>query len=95
VTDSNQIAAGSLRILADRGACCAYGVCALICPEIYTLNEAGIIALENDSVVVPPELADKAREGAEACPQHVFTIELIDVSSEAGSEAAAESQAQS
>lgn len=78
MSEVNQIVVGSIRIVADPGACCAYGVCALICPEVFKLNEGGIIALENDTVIVGPELADKAREGAEACPQHVFTVEPVE-----------------
>ena len=58
---------GRLRIVVDKQACCGYGVCAEICPEVYKLDDNGFVFL-NDPLV-PAGLEDKAREGAEACPQ--------------------------
>ena len=35
-----------LRIVADRSRCCGYGLCAQMCPEVYKLDENGIVYLE-------------------------------------------------
>lgn len=64
--------AGAMRALADRGACCGYGVCAEICPEVFKLDEAGLVHVDED--VVPAELVERAREAAEACPQLALQI---------------------
>ena len=64
---------GTLKVTADRSACCGYGVCAEICPEIYQLDDAGIVKLLH--TLVPPGLEDRAREGAEACPQSALAVE--------------------
>lgn len=62
----------SMRLEIDRPACCAYGICADICPEVYKLDENGIVYEYTD--VVPKELEDKAREGGLACPQNAVKI---------------------
>ncbi len=61
-----------LKVVANRSACCGYGVCAEICPEIYLLDENGIVVLATDTV--PAGLEEKAREGAAACPQNALEV---------------------
>lgn len=61
-----------MRIVINRSACCAYGICADICPEVYKLDENGIV-YEYDEVV-PAELEASAREGGLACPQGAVEI---------------------
>ena len=62
------------QVIADRSRCCGYGLCAAVCPEIYKLDDDGIVYLTIDRV--PPELEEGAREGAAAelddtvAPQH-------------------------
>lgn len=65
------------KVAADIPNCCGYGLCASLCPEIYKLDEGGIIYLEVDTI--PLELIDDAREGAEACPAGVITIESVEI----------------
>ncbi|MDB6060604.1 MAG: ferredoxin [Verrucomicrobiaceae bacterium] len=61
-----------LKVVANRSACCGYGVCAEICPEIYLLDDNGIVVLATDTV--PEGLEESAREGAAACPQNALEI---------------------
>jgi ferredoxin len=63
---------GRLRVVVDKPACCGYGVCAEICPEVYKLDENGFVFL--NVPLVPAGLEDKAREGAEACPQSALAV---------------------
>jgi len=63
---------GTLKVVIDKAACCGYGLCAEICPEVYKLDKNGIVYV--DEALVPPELEDKAREGAEACPQSALAL---------------------
>lgn len=65
-------AATHLRVIADRGACCGYGVCAEICPEIYQVDDIGVVKVLSD--VVPEGLEVKAKEAAAACPQNALRV---------------------
>tara|TARA_R110000850_G_scaffold277147_1_gene424683 strand:+ start:48861 stop:49082 length:222 start_codon:yes stop_codon:yes gene_type:complete len=66
----------NLRAVADRGACCGYGLCAAICPEVFKLDADGLVYFENDEVT--PELEESAREGVEACPAEAIWLEEIE-----------------
>jgi len=65
-----------MRAVADRGACCAYGICHEICPEVWVLDDAGMIAVDN--APIPAELLEKAIEGAEACPANAIAVEPME-----------------
>jgi ferredoxin len=65
-------AAGKLKVVINKPACCGYGVCADICPEVYKLDENGIVYVDDE--IVPDGHESAAREGAEACPQSALAI---------------------
>lgn len=65
----------SLKVIVKRNACCGYGICAEICPEVYKLDDGGIVYVENE--IVPPELEASAKEGAAACPQSALATETV------------------
>src|SRR5271168_3073324 len=71
-TESAPPAPTRLRVVADRGACCGYGVCAEICPEIFQVDDIGIVQLK--VAIVPEGLEVRAREGAAACPQSALKV---------------------
>lgn len=60
------------KVSIDASLCCGYGLCNQMCPEIYKLNDEGIVYLETDTV--PEELLESAQEGADCCPASVITI---------------------
>lgn len=62
-----------LRVYADRSACCGYGLCNTICPEVYKIDDGGMVYLESN--VVPEGCEEMAVEGAEACPADVLRVE--------------------
>jgi ferredoxin len=64
-----------LRVTADRSRCCGYGLCAQLCPEIYKLDENGLVVLATDTV--PEGLEESAREGAAACPAEALLVEAV------------------
>ena len=66
------MSASKLRVIADRSACCGYGVCAELCPEVYKVDDIGVVTLLMD--VVPENLAEKAREAASACPTNALRV---------------------
>jgi ferredoxin len=63
---------GTLKIVINKPACCGYGVCAEICPEVFKLDENGIVYVDDE--IVPVGLEDQAREGADACPQSALSV---------------------
>ena len=65
-------AQGKLKVVINKPACCGYGVCAEICPDVYKLDENGIVYVEDE--IVPDGLEDLAREGADACPQPAIKL---------------------
>lgn len=70
--DSRMSAQGKLKVVINKPACCGYGVCAEICPDVYKLDENGIVYVEDE--IVPDGLEDLAREGADACPQSAIKL---------------------
>jgi ferredoxin len=65
----------TLRVIVDRSRCCGYGLCAQLCPEVYKLDENGLVFVESEAI--PGGLEEEAREGAAACPAEALTIEEI------------------
>jgi ferredoxin len=66
------MSASKLRVIADRSACCGYGVCAELCPEIYKVDDIGVVTVLMD--IVPQGLEVKAREAASACPTNALRV---------------------
>ena len=66
----------TMRVVVDSSACCGYGICAEICPEVYKLDPAGIAYVETE--IVHSDLIARAEEGAEACPQAALKLEPVD-----------------
>lgn len=69
------VAPASYKITADREQCCGYGVCAEICPDVYGLDEDGLIVLLKEEI--SEGLFESANEGAYACPQSVLKVEKV------------------
>lgn len=63
------------KVIVDRSRCCGYGLCAQLCPDVYKLDENGLV-LEN-SETIPENLVEEAKEGASACPAEALVIEEI------------------
>lgn len=61
-----------LKVVIDKAACCGYGICADICPQVYKLDANGIVYVDDE--IVPEGLEDSAREGADACPQSALKV---------------------
>jgi ferredoxin len=68
----SEVSSSRLRVVIDKPACCGYGLCAEICPEVFKLDANGIVYV--DDTLVPKGLEAKAREGAEACPQAALAL---------------------
>jgi ferredoxin len=64
-----------LRVVIDKAACCGYGICAEICPEVFKLDGNGIVYV--DDPIVPAGLETKATEGANSCPQSALAVKPV------------------
>ncbi len=62
----------SLRVKVHPGLCEGWGNCHRWAPEVYPLDDDGLIAVH--LLEVPPEQAEAAWLGAQACPAGVITI---------------------
>lgn len=65
----------AFRVIVDRSRCCGYGLCAQLCPEVYKLDENGLVFVESENI--PEGLEEEAKEGAAACPAEALVIEEI------------------
>jgi ferredoxin len=65
----------SIRARAEPSACCGYGICAEICPQVFELDDNGFVTVAVHTV--PSGLEAQAREAAAACPQGALAIEEI------------------
>lgn len=62
----------SLLVRAHPGLCEGWGQCHRWAPEVYSLDDEGLIDIH--MLKVPPELAVQAWMGAKACPSGVISI---------------------
>jgi ferredoxin len=61
-----------VRATIDQTICAGHARCAVTAPEVFDLDDDGYgIA---DPGELPPELEQRAREGAEACPERAVTV---------------------
>lgn len=63
---------GKFKVVINKPACCGYGVCAEICPDVYKLDENGMVYVENE--IVPEDMVALAKEGADSCPQSALKV---------------------
>lgn len=61
-----------MEIEIDQDLCIASGACVLAAPELFDQDEDGIVIVKQSTV--PPELQEKAREAARACPAAVIRL---------------------
>jgi len=62
-----------MKVTVDFDSCASTGVCMQTCPEVFEVRSDGYlyILIENPG----PELADKVKQAAGACPTAAITIE--------------------
>ena len=61
-----------MHIEIDSSKCQGHALCALMSDDYFTLDDIGHVA--STSGEVQHEDVDRARQGAEACPERVFTL---------------------
>ena len=63
-----------MRIVADRDVCQSFGLCALTAPEVFSNDDDGYVVLLVDGDL-PPELEQRAAEGAGMCPVKALCVD--------------------
>ncbi len=64
-----------LLITVNRQRCCGYTLCAAEAPEVYSIDDEGYAAAAAN---VTMEMADRARRGADACPDRAITVTITE-----------------
>lgn len=62
-----------MKIRIDKARCVGNARCAAVAPDLFPLDDAGYIAVEE--IDVPPGQEELARRGALACPERIIVIE--------------------
>ncbi len=61
-----------MKVQVDREKCQGHNLCNMNCPEVYKIDAEGYSFVETAEVA--KELEEKARRGAEACPEKAITV---------------------
>ena len=61
-----------MKVRVDREKCQGHNRCYMECPEVYKVDDEGYAYVSNGEV--PPNLREKARRGAEACPENAISV---------------------
>lgn len=63
-----------MKYVVDPALCCAHGQCYAVAPDVYEAAEDGYNAEAGNTVEVPAQLEESAREGAMACPESAILV---------------------
>jgi ferredoxin len=56
----------------DPAKCCGYGMCAELCPDVFSLDENGFVVANRAEV--PEEFLPAAEEAVYSCPEGVLKL---------------------
>jgi ferredoxin len=62
-----------VNVSVDDDRCAGHGVCTTICPEVFTLTDAGYSAVQLPEV--PAEFEDAVLRAVQSCPERAITAE--------------------
>ena len=66
----------TVRLVFDAARCDGHAICALRCPELFSLDDWGYAAV--DTLPAPTqEIADRARRAARSCPNGALTAMVV------------------
>jgi ferredoxin len=62
-----------VKVIVDRDACEANGVCAGLVPEVFEVDDDDVLHIKLD--VIPGSLADSVRHAVRSCPKTALSLE--------------------
>ncbi|MEV6859763.1 ferredoxin [Streptosporangium subroseum] len=62
-----------VRVRRDPSACYGHALCNAQAPQVYPIDEEGFSTVTEK--LVPPDLAELAKRGADACPESAIRLE--------------------
>ncbi|WP_166908166.1 ferredoxin [Mycobacterium sp. DL440] len=61
-----------MRVVVDDDLCRGHGICAALCPQVFSLTDGGYAeAIDTD---IPPELEGAVVEAVDGCPERAIRI---------------------
>ena len=61
-----------MRVRVDRERCQGHNRCAMVCPEVYKIDDESYAYVEQEEV--PAALEEQVRRGAEVCPEQAIVV---------------------
>jgi ferredoxin len=61
-----------VKISVDEHLCTAYGFCSKVAPQLFQLDELGFN--RTPELTPPPDLEERARRAASACPERAIAV---------------------
>lgn len=61
------------KVILDEKKCIGCATCAVLCPEVFSLNENETVAIVNNKAVKNTD-ADKLKSTVQACPSNALSI---------------------
>ena len=62
-----------MRVIVDRDACEANGICEGLVPEVFELDDEDVLHIKLDKI--PGDLADSVRHAVRSCPKAALSLE--------------------
>jgi ferredoxin len=63
----------SVKVTVDETLCSGCGVCEEMAPDVFEMNDAGLVAVKVDPI--PEDLQESTQEAADGCPSGAILIE--------------------
>jgi ferredoxin len=62
-----------VRVIADENACEGHGLCEATAPDVFEVNDEGMVRVRVDPI--PDSLVQRAKSGVRACPVAALAVE--------------------
>jgi len=63
-----------VRLAVDADECTGHGRCYSVAPDLLTYDDEGYVTVRGDSIEVPADQVEAAREAAGSCPEQAISL---------------------
>ena len=64
----------AVRLAVDAEECTGHGRCYTVAPDLLTCDDEGYVTVRGDSIEVPDDQVEAAREAAGSCPEQAISL---------------------